>query len=252
MRSCEEYQEWASCLIDGELDAERARELRQHAAHCEECRAVLEAFTALSDSVEDALVEPPETLHENVMAEIRREKLKTVNRPPLRYRRQWAVAAGLAVVLLAGLSMARRSRAAEPASGVITAAAPGQENVEVYASAEAETESDSLMSAAGSAMKAPENGFLYEAAAADRRDMAEPEIQELTAAQAEMLRSALGEATDDSSAGEPLTLTWTDEAGISHTAELWDNVCTVDGVSYALTEGKVELLERMFDDSKAQ
>ena len=257
MRSCEEYQAWASCLIDGELDAERERELRQHAAHCEECRAVLDAFTALSDSVEDALVEPPETLHENVMAEIRRENIKPVPRPAFRFRRQWAAAAGLAVVLLAGLSIAQRNRAAEPAAGVMTAAAPveeaamvAEESKKSYAVAEAEIANDNQMSAAGSAMKAAENGIRYEDAAADRSTAAEPETRELTADQAETLLAALGDATDESPIGEPLLLTWPDVDGVLHTAELWDNVCIVEGDCYTLTGSKTVLLERLFDSGQ--
>lgn len=252
MRSCEVYQEWASCLIDGELDAACELELRQHAAHCEACRTALEAFTALSDGIGDALVEPPETLHNNVMAEIRRESVKPVTRPPLPYRRQWAMAAGLAVVLLAGLAIARQNRAEDSAAGVMTAAAPVQEDVEIYAAAEAEFAQDSLSPATGSARRSAENGIRFEAAAADKGNADEAEKRELTAAQAETLRAALGEMTDESPMGEPLLLTWTDKTGVSHIAELWDNVCTVDGDHFILTADRAELLERLFDGEKAQ
>lgn len=42
--SCNDYQVWVSCELDGELDAEKTRTLHRHLASCEECRRVQEDF----------------------------------------------------------------------------------------------------------------------------------------------------------------------------------------------------------------
>ncbi len=265
MRSCEEYQEWASCLIDGELDDERAEELRQHAAQCEECRAVLEAFTALSDSMEDGLAEPPATLHENVMAEIRRESRKPVLIFTRRHR-QLAAAAVLAVVLLAGLSAATRNRADKAAGGLTMAAVTAdktadeiaEDSADSYTAAEAEVEMHSMPAAAQMAPEAAQNAMRADTAAgaakhamrtetalADSSEAAESEPMELTGEQAEILLSALGEATDERAAGEPLRLNWTDADGTTHTAALYDNVCVIDGTNYGLIQSKDELIDNL-------
>jgi len=261
VRSCEEYQEWASCLIDGELDASRAGELRRHAAQCEECRAVLEAFTALSGGMEELQVEPPAALHENVMAELRRENRK----PVLLFtpqRRTLTAAAMLAVVLLAGLAAVYRSRADKSAGrltmAAVTADEVAEEAADNVAAAEAEVEMSSMPAAAqmapeaaqnairaDTAMGEAKNAMRTESAAADSRGTAEGEPLELTAAQVEMLLSALGEGTDDRAAGEPLRLTWTDSDGTAHTAALYENVCTLDGINYSMIQSKAEILENL-------
>ena len=270
MRSCEEYQEWASCLIDGELDDKRAGELRQHAAQCEECRAVLEAFTALSGGMEDLQAEPPAALHDNVMAEIRRE-----NRKPVliftKRSRQLAAVAVLTVVLLAGLSAATRGRADKAAGGLTMAAVTADEIAEDtadnVAAAEAETEMYSMPAAAqmAPAPESAQNGLQMatvsgaaksatraDSAPADSRGATESEPLKLTAAQVEILLSALGEETEARAAGEPLRLRWTDADGTVHTAALYDAVCTVDGMNYVLTVEKAELLPLLADATDAE
>lgn len=261
MRSCEVYQEWASCLIDGELDAERELELRQHAAHCEACRTALEAFTALSDGIGDALVEPPETLHNNVMTEIRRENRKPVLLFTPR-RRTLTVAAMLAVLLLSGLAAVYRSRADKSAGGLtmaaVTADEVAEEAADNVAAAEAEVEMSSMPAAAQMAPEsaqnamradmaagAAKNAVRTESAAAFDRASAESEPLELTAAQAEILLSALGEETDARAAGEPLALYWTDDDGTKHAAALYDEICVIDGTNYALTQSKAKLIEKL-------
>ncbi len=42
--SCDEYREWISVDLDGELSAEEAVQLREHLAHCGQCRQVKEDF----------------------------------------------------------------------------------------------------------------------------------------------------------------------------------------------------------------
>lgn len=248
MRSCEEYQAWASCLVDGELDAGRTRELRQHAAQCEECRAVLEAFTALSNGMEDVLAEPPETLHQNVMAEIRRENHKPLLVFTAR-RRQLAAAAGLAVVLLVGITAAYRTRADTAAGGGMMTAVSTDEMAggaaDSQAAAEAEIETYAMPAAVQMAPKAARNAIQADTATSDRRSEAGREQRELTAEQAKSLLSALGEKTDERAEGEPLLLCWTDADGTPHTAALYDTLCTVDEINYALTTEKAALIESL-------
>ena len=261
MRSCEEYQEWASCLIDGELDAASAGELRRHAAQCADCRAVLEAFTALSGGMEELQAEPPAALHENVMAELRRENRKPVLLFTPR-RRTLTAAAMLAVVLLSGLAAVYRNRADKAAGGLTMAAVTAdevtEEPAESYAAEEAEVEMFSMPAAAQMAPESAQNAMRAdtaagaakhamrtEAASEDSSEPAESEAMELTAAQAEILLSALGEETDARAAGEPLRLHWTDAGGTAHTAALFDAVCTVDGTNYTLTQAKTALIEKL-------
>ena len=67
MRTCAEYQELISALLDGELTAEEKAEVEAHIAVCEECKAMYEAFAAVS-GMEAA--EVPDTLHEAVMTKV--------------------------------------------------------------------------------------------------------------------------------------------------------------------------------------
>ena len=99
MKDCAYYQELISRLIDREISPEEGEELAAHARECEECRAVYTAFVSLSDMLSDELVDPPEELAENVMAEIRRAELWKQNRRPRRQMRRWAaLAAGFSSV----------------------------------------------------------------------------------------------------------------------------------------------------------
>lgn len=107
MKSCREYQELISRLIDGDLSESEQADVRAHTAICPECAAVYEAFCSLSGELSGDLVAPPESLRETVMADIRREKLRAVRRPR---RAIWTAAACLAVVLLAAFAAPRYLR----------------------------------------------------------------------------------------------------------------------------------------------
>ena len=103
MKDCAYYQELISRLIDREITPEEGEELAAHARECEECRAVYTAFVSLSDALCADLVDPPEELAENVMAEIRRSELWKQNRRPRRQiRRLAALAAGAVLVIGVG------------------------------------------------------------------------------------------------------------------------------------------------------
>lgn len=100
MKDCAYYQELISRLVDREITPEEGEELAAHARECEECRAVYTAFVSLSDTLCAGLVDPPEELAENVMAEIRRAELWKQNRRPRRQMRRWAALAASAVLVI--------------------------------------------------------------------------------------------------------------------------------------------------------
>ena len=100
MKDCAYYQELISRLVDREITPEEGEELAAHARECEECRAVYTAFVSLSDALCADLVDPPEELAENVMAEIRRAELWKQNRRPRRQMRRWAALAAGAVLVI--------------------------------------------------------------------------------------------------------------------------------------------------------
>ena len=100
MKDCAYYQELISRLIDREITPEEGEELAAHARECEECRAVYTAFASLSDLLSGDLVDPPEELSENVMAEIRRAEVWKKNRAPRSRLRRWAALAACAVLVV--------------------------------------------------------------------------------------------------------------------------------------------------------
>jgi hypothetical protein len=100
VKDCAYYQELISRLVDREITPEEGEELAAHARECEECRAVYTAFVSLSDALCAELVDPPEELAENVMAEIRRAELWKQNRRPRRQIRRWAALAAGAVLVI--------------------------------------------------------------------------------------------------------------------------------------------------------
>ena len=71
MKDCEYYREKISCLIDGELSPDETAELEAHISECSECRALYDAFTAVSAAVSGGMEEPPESIAPAVMREVR-------------------------------------------------------------------------------------------------------------------------------------------------------------------------------------
>ena len=71
MKDCEYYREKISCLIDGELSPDETAELEAHISECSECRALYDAFTAVSAAVSGGMEEPPESIAPAVMQEVR-------------------------------------------------------------------------------------------------------------------------------------------------------------------------------------
>ena len=132
MRTCEEYQELISAMLDGGLTAEETAEVEAHIASCGECRAMYEAFAAVS-GMEAA--EVPDTLHQNVMTKVTaaQKAFKTQNKI-IRLRPILTTAACLVVVVgtlfavrsgfMGGRKAASEALMAAPAATVADAAAP--------------------------------------------------------------------------------------------------------------------------------
>lgn len=100
--TCDEIQESISTMLDGELSDEVRASILAHIAVCPECRNMYEAFSALSDSLQD-LEDVPENFTETVMHRIQ-AKAKAPK------RKRWltgavGLAACLALVLFAGRTL---------------------------------------------------------------------------------------------------------------------------------------------------
>ena len=135
MNSCKFYQELISSMADGELSAEEQAVLAPHLEHCPDCAALYEAFQSISGLIAGDLAEPPETLSENVMAQLRRADIRAKNRKKKHWKAPLATAACLAVVIAAAWLMPNLFRAGSAAPAEMTAAASDQAapQVEEYA-----------------------------------------------------------------------------------------------------------------------
>ena len=123
MSSCEYYQELISRLVDDELSAEEQAVLVSHLEHCPDCATLVQALQSISGVIAEDLAEPPEALSANVMAELRREAIKTENRKKRRWKGPLATAACLAVVIAAAWLMPNMFRADSAAPAEMSAAA---------------------------------------------------------------------------------------------------------------------------------
>ena len=104
MSECEKFQELISAALDDELNEDEKAQLAEHLKSCPECARVYEAFSSLSEAMDSELQEMPSELHENIMAELRREDIKKKNKKlskPL--KTILASAACLALVLAAAV-----------------------------------------------------------------------------------------------------------------------------------------------------
>lgn len=107
MIDCEKAQELISCLVDGELGEKEQSEVSEHIKICPECRAVYDAFSAVSEAFGE-LEDAPENLTDNVMRAIKAPaKRKT---PWIKYL---SLAACLALVIFAGTKLTAPKNTAE-------------------------------------------------------------------------------------------------------------------------------------------
>lgn len=95
---CEKALELMSAELDGMCTEQERAALQAHLEACADCRETYWQLHALDEALQDAELEPPQALHDNVMRQIRKEKKPA--------RRVWlpaaAIAAAAALVLLAG------------------------------------------------------------------------------------------------------------------------------------------------------
>ena len=95
---CEKALELMSAELDGMCTEQERAALQAHLEACADCRETYGQLRALDEALQDAELEPPQALHDNVMQQIRKEKKPA--------RRVWlpaaAIAAAAALVLLAG------------------------------------------------------------------------------------------------------------------------------------------------------
>jgi len=102
MNRCDYYQELISRMLDGELSQQESQDLAEHLESCSECSLVYSAFSALSETMGEDLDEAPESLHLNVMAELRRQEIIKKNKKARRIKHLLAAAACLVLVVAAG------------------------------------------------------------------------------------------------------------------------------------------------------
>ena len=95
---CEQVQERISLLLDGALSEAEEAAVRAHLHECADCRRFHEALAEFSDALRGDQPAPPETLHENVMAALRREAIK---RRHTRLRRVLLSAAAVLALVVA-------------------------------------------------------------------------------------------------------------------------------------------------------
>lgn len=164
MTSCKEYQELISRMLDDDLNKSERDALAAHVKTCPDCAAVYVAFRSLSEHLGEDLEEVPHALHENIMAEVRRDGIRARNSAH-RSHRTWhtvlTVAACLVLVIAAGLSLPKLAprmgkNAAAPAEAAPAAAAEQVAEAEMPMAAPAplpeEKESVQENAAAGNAM----------------------------------------------------------------------------------------------------
>lgn len=76
MISCEKIQEMISSMLDNELSAEEHVAVEEHIAHCSECAAMYEDFSALCSSLKEEFSAVPATLHEDIMRGVKAKRKK--------------------------------------------------------------------------------------------------------------------------------------------------------------------------------
>ena len=172
MEDCARMQELISRMLDEQLDRDEQAALAKHLESCPACRSVYTAFSAVSEALGGELEEPPESLRENVMAEIRRGEIRKKNSRG--WRAVLSAAAVIALVLGLRFGLAPRVestavRASVKGFAPAEESAPAEEaafEAAVYEAAESEE------SAAEEAYAAQEDSAVIYGAVAEKNNAA--------------------------------------------------------------------------------
>lgn len=170
MRDCDDYQVLISRMLDDDLNAGERADLARHVKTCPDCAAVYVAFRSLSENL-GRMEEPPKALHENVMAAVRRDRVRS-QAVKKHVTRHWgsmlAAAACLVVIVAAGFNLPRLIHARSSGNQLQSAPAALFE----AAQAPMQAEEDAVEDAAPAEAAEPERagGLLQSAAENGQRD----------------------------------------------------------------------------------
>ena len=103
MRTCNEYEELISCMIDGELDSSTQAELHAHIETCENCKLIYQAFSGISECMKDDMAEVPENLVPSVMDKAAPQQISILQR--YKWMRVVGAAACTALVIIGAGSL---------------------------------------------------------------------------------------------------------------------------------------------------
>ena len=145
MSECREYQEKISAMLDGELADAEWDALMAHIGTCPECRALYNAFSAVSDAVREDTIPAPRNLHASVMEAVRREAKKEKRAHAVRYLRRYGAMAAAFVLIVAAALAARTALPFGKSAETQAPAAAGAASVSVA------MQSSAAKSAAGAA-----------------------------------------------------------------------------------------------------
>lgn len=143
MRECETIQALISEMLDGELSEADAAVVRAHIAECDGCRAMYQAFAAVSAAV--TAEEPvPEGLHENIMSTVRMADQAMHSQKKLtRLRSVLSLAACLIVVV--GTVLSLRSTLLSPKKENSSTGYGNYNNAPAMSSATGDMKSEEIM-----------------------------------------------------------------------------------------------------------
>ena len=112
--NCEYYESLMSRMLDSDLLPQETELLREHIRTCKNCRTLCAAFSGITLSLRDDLVEPPQELHERIMHKVKVDATasflesvfeKAISEPPaqpVRRKKRWmptVIAACLVLVI---------------------------------------------------------------------------------------------------------------------------------------------------------
>lgn len=106
MNSCEKIQEMISSMLDGELSAADEELVREHIALCEDCAAMYDDFSALSNELNKELQEVPASLHSRIMKGVRTSQKP---RKPLHILMRPYMGAAACLIIVGGIVLASQA-----------------------------------------------------------------------------------------------------------------------------------------------